>query len=114
QNLSGMGRCRHPRRARTRRRGDLPRPDVPGHGRELAHQLRKGARAAERSPRSWRAPGSVRREEDPTMTAHKIGTRAEWLVAREQLLVPEKEHTSPGDELARPPRELPCVPAPQD
>src|SRR5262249_61879019 len=114
QNLSGIGRCRHPRRARTRRRGDLPRPDVPGHGRELAHQLRKGARGAERSPRSGRAPGSVRLEEDPTMTAHKIGTRAEWLAAREQLLIREKEHTRVGDELARQRRELPWVPVEKD
>jgi predicted dithiol-disulfide oxidoreductase (DUF899 family) len=40
---------------------------------------------------------------------HKIGTREEWLVAREQLLVREKEHTRLGDELARQRRELPWV-----
>src|SRR5262249_49983652 len=114
QSLSGIGRCGHPRRASTRRRGDLPRPDVPGHRRGLAHQPRKGARAAERSPRARRAPGSVRLEQDPTMTAHKIGTRAEWLVAREQLLIREKEHTRVGDELARQRRELPWVPVEKD
>jgi predicted dithiol-disulfide oxidoreductase (DUF899 family) len=43
------------------------------------------------------------------MTAHKIGTREAWLVAREQLLVREKEHTRLGDELARQRRELPWV-----
>jgi predicted dithiol-disulfide oxidoreductase (DUF899 family) len=43
------------------------------------------------------------------MTDHKIGTRAAWLVAREQLLVREKEHTRLGDELARQRRELPWV-----
>jgi predicted dithiol-disulfide oxidoreductase (DUF899 family) len=41
--------------------------------------------------------------------ATKIGTREEWLAAREQLLVREKEHTRLGDELARQRRELPWV-----
>jgi predicted dithiol-disulfide oxidoreductase (DUF899 family) len=45
------------------------------------------------------------------MTEHRIGTREEWLAAREQLLVPEKEHTRLGDELARQRRELPWVPS---
>ena len=44
------------------------------------------------------------------MTDHKIGTRDEWLAAREKLLVREKEHTRLGDELARARRELPWVP----
>ena len=43
-------------------------------------------------------------------TAAKIGSREEWLAAREQLLVREKEHTRLGDELARQRRELPWVP----
>jgi predicted dithiol-disulfide oxidoreductase (DUF899 family) len=43
------------------------------------------------------------------MTDHKIGTREEWLAAREQLLVREKEHTRLGDELAQRRRELPWV-----
>jgi predicted dithiol-disulfide oxidoreductase (DUF899 family) len=43
------------------------------------------------------------------MTDHKIGTREEWLAARERLLVREKEHTRLGDELARQRRELPWV-----
>src|SRR4029453_18844527 len=43
------------------------------------------------------------------MTDRKIGTREEWLAAREQLLVREKEHTRLGDELARQRRELPWV-----
>ena len=38
-----------------------------------------------------------------------IGTRAEWLAAREELLVREKEHTRLGDELARMRRALPWV-----
>jgi len=42
-------------------------------------------------------------------TAHEIGTRAEWLAAREELLVREKEHTRTGDELARQRRELPWL-----
>ncbi|HEU5211425.1 MAG TPA: DUF899 domain-containing protein [Gaiellaceae bacterium] len=44
------------------------------------------------------------------MTEYRIGTREEWLAAREELLVREKEHTRVGDELARQRRELPLVP----
>jgi len=40
---------------------------------------------------------------------HKIGTREEWLAAREELLAREKAHTRLGDELARQRRELPWV-----
>src|SRR5215468_2438320 len=43
------------------------------------------------------------------MTNHKIGTREEWLAAREELLAREKEHTRLGDELARQRRELAWV-----
>src|SRR5215216_2064800 len=43
------------------------------------------------------------------MTDHKIGTREDWLAARDRLLVREKEHTRLGDELARQRRELPWV-----
>src|SRR5438093_1493105 len=45
-----------------------------------------------------------------TMTDHQIGTRDEWLTAREELLAREKEHTRLGDEIARQRRELPWVP----
>ena len=45
-----------------------------------------------------------------TMTDHRIGTRQEWLAARERLLVREKEHTRLGDELAQQRRDLPWVP----
>ena len=48
------------------------------------------------------------------MTDHKIGTREEWLAAREQLLVREKEHTRLGDVLAQQRRELPWVRADKD
>jgi predicted dithiol-disulfide oxidoreductase (DUF899 family) len=48
------------------------------------------------------------------MTDHKIGTREEWLAAREQLLVHEKEHTRLSDELARHRRELPWVRVEED
>src|SRR5919204_5891872 len=44
------------------------------------------------------------------MTDRKIGSRKEWLAAREALLAREKEHTRLGDELARQRRELPWVP----
>jgi predicted dithiol-disulfide oxidoreductase (DUF899 family) len=43
------------------------------------------------------------------MTDGRIGTREEWLAAREELLAREKEHTRVGDELARERRELPWV-----
>ena len=46
---------------------------------------------------------------DAQVTDHNIGTREEWLVARDQLLAREKEHTRLGDELARQRRELPWV-----
>ena len=45
------------------------------------------------------------------MTDHRVGTREEWLAAREQLLVREKEHTRLGDELAQQRRDLPWVPS---
>jgi predicted dithiol-disulfide oxidoreductase (DUF899 family) len=44
-----------------------------------------------------------------TMTGHAVATREEWLVARERLLLREKEHTRLGDELARERRALPWV-----
>jgi predicted dithiol-disulfide oxidoreductase (DUF899 family) len=43
------------------------------------------------------------------MTDHKTGTREEWLAARKELLVREKEHTRQGDEVARQRRDLPWV-----
>ncbi len=43
------------------------------------------------------------------MTDHKVGTREEWLAARKELLVREKEHTRRGDELARERQALPWV-----
>jgi predicted dithiol-disulfide oxidoreductase (DUF899 family) len=46
---------------------------------------------------------------ETTTTAHKVGTRDEWLAARDALLVREKEHTRVGDALARERRALPWV-----
>src|SRR5262245_47844664 len=43
------------------------------------------------------------------MSHHSIGTREDWLAAREQLLVREKEHTRLGDAIAQQRRELPWV-----
>ena len=39
----------------------------------------------------------------------KVGTREQWLAAREELLKREKEHTRLGDEIAQLRRELPYV-----
>lgn len=47
--------------------------------------------------------------ETATMTKHPVGTRAEWLAARRELLAAEKEHTRRGDELARQRQALPWV-----
>jgi len=43
------------------------------------------------------------------MTSHKIGTPAEWLAARLELLDAEKELTRRGDEVSRRRQELPWV-----
>jgi predicted dithiol-disulfide oxidoreductase (DUF899 family) len=43
------------------------------------------------------------------MTAHRTGTRQEWLAARTDLLEREKDLTRRGDELARERQELPWV-----
>src|SRR5437660_12461294 len=48
------------------------------------------------------------------MTEHKVGTREEWLAARNALLEHEKELTRRSDELARERRELPWVPVEKD
>src|SRR5919201_3378761 len=72
------------------------------------HGRRRYATSAE-ARGYWREPDQAvvttkRREK---VTDHNIGTREEWLAAREQLLVREKEHTRLGDELARQRRGLP-------
>jgi predicted dithiol-disulfide oxidoreductase (DUF899 family) len=48
------------------------------------------------------------------MTEHAVGTREEWLAARDQLLAREKEHTRLGDELALQRRALPWVQVDED
>jgi predicted dithiol-disulfide oxidoreductase (DUF899 family) len=55
------------------------------------------------------ADGSTHDRRRFKMTDRRIGTREDWLTAREQLLVREKEHTRLGDELAQARRELPWV-----
>jgi predicted dithiol-disulfide oxidoreductase (DUF899 family) len=49
-----------------------------------------------------------------TTAAHRIGTRDEWLAARDALLVREKAHTRLGDDLARERRDLPWVRVDED
>ena len=51
---------------------------------------------------------------DTTISTRRIGTRDEWLAAREALLVREKAHTRLGDDLARQRRALPWVRVDQD
>ena len=48
------------------------------------------------------------------MTDHAIGTREEWLAAREELLKREKEHTRLRDEIAQQRRDLPWVQVEKD
>ena len=48
------------------------------------------------------------------MAEHMVGTREEWLAAREELLKREKEHTRLGDEIAQARRDLPWVPVEKD
>jgi predicted dithiol-disulfide oxidoreductase (DUF899 family) len=48
------------------------------------------------------------------MTDHRVGSREEWLAAREELLKREKEHTRLGDELAKARRDLPWVKVEKD
>ena len=44
------------------------------------------------------------------MSAHRTGTREQWLAARKGLLAKEKDYTHLGDELARERQALPWVP----
>ena len=46
----------------------------------------------------------------PEATEHKIGTREEWKVAREELAKLEKEHAERNQEIKKKRRELPWVP----
>ena len=48
------------------------------------------------------------------MTNHKVGTRQEWQVARDELLAEEKELTRRNDELAKKRRSLPWVPVEEE
>jgi predicted dithiol-disulfide oxidoreductase (DUF899 family) len=48
------------------------------------------------------------------MTSHKTGTPEEWLAARRELLVAEKELTRQADQVARERQELPWVPLAKD
>jgi predicted dithiol-disulfide oxidoreductase (DUF899 family) len=48
------------------------------------------------------------------MTEHKVGTREEWLEARNELLARENEHAQRSEELAEQRRNLPWVPVEKD
>ncbi len=48
------------------------------------------------------------------MTEHRVGTREEWLAARNELLERENEHAGRSAELARERQELPWVPVEKD
>src|SRR5690242_12996268 len=54
-------------------------------------------------------PDSSQRCEGEKMTSHKTASRDEWLAARMDLLVAEKELTRRSDEVARQRQELPWV-----
>src|SRR4029453_11544631 len=74
---------------------------LPQNGAHSRRLLTRGA-----AERHWKLPTGLKERK---LTDHKIGTREEWLAARERLLVREKEHTRLGDEPARQRRELPWV-----
>src|SRR5262249_25478854 len=57
----------------------------------------------------WQYRDLGRHQGDKTMTKHATATREEWLAARTELLVREKEHTRLGDDSTRQRRELPWV-----
>lgn len=61
------------------------------------------------APGAWVRPPEWLPGSSHSMSDHRIGSRAEWTAAREELLAREKEHTRLGDELARQRRELPWV-----
>lgn len=48
------------------------------------------------------------------MTDHRVGTREEWLAARNELLELENQHAERSEELARKRQELPWVPVEKD
>src|SRR5438132_1095100 len=115
EGLPRVRRTGHPRRSGEGRRRHLPRPSVGVDGCELARQCGEGDGAPAgvicssslRSQPQMSGPGGETMSK--TMTNHRIGTRQEWLTARETLLAREKEHTRLGDEIALRRRKLPWV-----
>jgi predicted dithiol-disulfide oxidoreductase (DUF899 family) len=65
------------------------------------------------TPTAWIRPPAWLPEQG-AVARHRVGTRAEWAAARDELLAREKEHTRLGDELARQRRELPWVAVEKD
>src|SRR5207244_10211165 len=65
------------------------------------------------TPPTWSISGGAE-DMDPTLATHRVGTRDEWLAAREALLAREKAHTREGDALARERRALPWVRVDED
>jgi predicted dithiol-disulfide oxidoreductase (DUF899 family) len=56
------------------------------------------------------APGKDNKQRRCQMMNQKVGTREDWLAARDELLAKEKELTRRGDQLAAERRNLPWVP----
>src|SRR5919108_1798021 len=86
----------------------LDQPTADQHP-DLANAFRSGPRwcLSEQTATDDNRDRTNRRQ---AMTQHKVGTRAEWLSARRELLEREKDHMRQGDELARRRGELPWVP----
>src|SRR6185503_3348911 len=78
-------------------------------GRADANEQGKGTVMTTDVQSEWTRPPEWQPESGRSVTSHRIGTREEWVAAREELVVREKEHTRQGDELARQRRELPWV-----
>src|SRR5262249_42503747 len=89
--------------------------DVPDHRSHTGAEALARASRCRRACRIGHSRSWYRRyrraltKETRRMTKHKVGTREDWLAAREQLLVREKEHTRLGDDIAQQRRELPWV-----
>src|ERR671925_83633 len=60
-------------------------------------------------PSAGRTSRSMNKGGD-AMTTHKVGTREEWLAAREELAKLEKEHAEREEEIVKKRRDLPWVP----
>jgi Bacterial protein of unknown function (DUF899) len=75
-----------------------------------ANRVRKGGERIVSHFANYSGFTATERHRRGAMPEHKVGTRQEWEVARDELLTKEKGLTRRNDELAQERRELPWVP----